>query len=136
MILSNYAEDNNGLLYLSGAGWDAITARAPLEGGPQGAFAVIQGTLVIRLLFDITETGRDHTFAVAVIDEDGREIGKVEGSVRVDRVPGLPTGWDQNVNIVIPLSGFPVPKPGLFAIKLQVDGQHLGDRPFRVIKGY
>jgi hypothetical protein len=91
---------------------------------------------VIRLLFHQTETGQDHNFTLTILDEDGNEIGKAEGGVRVDRIPGLPPGWPQNVNIALPLAGIGLPKPGLYSMSLQVDGRHLGDRPFRVLKGY
>lgn len=136
MILANYAEANNGLLYISGGGWDTVTVSAPLQGAPENVFTTLQGTLVIRLNFHQTEAGREHAFAVAFVDEDGSEIGKVEGGVRVDRFPGLPPAWPTNVNLPIPLTGVPIPRAGLYTISLQVDGRHIGDRPFRVLKGY
>lgn len=137
MILANYAEaGSNGLLYIAGGGWDTITISAPMQGAPPGVFGAMQGTLVIRLQFHQTETGRDHDFALTIIDEDGGEIGKVEGNFRVDRLPGLPPAWPQSVNLPIPLTGAPLPKAGLYTLSLQVDGSHLGDRPFRVLKGY
>ncbi len=136
MVLCNYAEvSSNGLLYIAGGGWDTITVNAPPENAPPGVFAVLPGTLVVRLLFHQTETDRDHTFQILVSDEDGQEIGKAEGSVRVDRIRGLPVGWPQNVNLPIPL-GIPLPRPGLFSISVSVNGQHVGDRPFRILKGY
>lgn len=136
MILANYAEANNGLLYISGGGWDTVTAGAPLENAPPNVFTVLNGALVIRLNFHQTETGRDHSFEVRFVDEDGGEIGKAEGNVRVDKVPGLPPAWPVNVNLPLPLSGVPIPRPGMYTISLQVNGQHIGDRPFRVLKGY
>jgi hypothetical protein len=96
---------------------------------------VLQGTLVIRLLFHQTETG-DHSFTLTIVDEDGNEVGKADGSLRVERTRGLPVGWPQNVNIPIPLAGIALPKQGLYTMSLQVDNQHVGDRPFRVLKGY
>jgi hypothetical protein len=137
MMLANYAEaSSNGLLYIAGGGWDTITIGAPMEGAPPGVLGVMQGTLVIRLTFHQTETGRDHTFTLTIIDEDGGEIGKVEGNLHVERVQGLPPAWPQNVNMAVPLTGAPLPKAGLYTLSLQVDGAHVGDRPFRVLKGY
>ena len=137
MLLANHAEASGGLLYISGAGWDTITVHAPLPSeAPEGIFAVIQGTLVIRLLFHQTEVDREHSFSLAVIDEDGNEIGKAEGNVRVDRQLGLPVTWKQAVNVPIPLAGLGLPRPGMYTLSLQVNGQHVGDRPFRVLKGY
>jgi hypothetical protein len=138
-ILANYAEANGGLLYISGAGWDTVTVGAPLPPGapvPEGTFTLLQGTLVIRLNFHQTETGRDHTFRIAIMDEDGGEIGAAEGGFRVDLAPGLPGAWQQPVNLPVPVSGVPIPRPGIYSISVQVDEQHMGDRPFRVLKGY
>jgi hypothetical protein len=135
MTLANYAEaPPGGLLYIMGGGWDTINVRAPLEGGPEGAFTFIQGTLVARLLFHNTETDRDHSFALVIADADGRELGKVEGGMRVERNRGLPPSWDQSVNLVLPLTGFPLPGPGEYVIHLLINGQFVGDRPFRVLK--
>jgi hypothetical protein len=137
MMLCNYAEAApNGLLYIAGGGYDTITVNAPLENASPEVFTIMQGTLVIRLLFHQTETGRDHTFEVAIADEDGRQIGKAEGNVRVERLRGLPVGWPQNVNLAIPLTGIGLPRPGLYTISVSVNRQHVGDRPFRVLKGY
>lgn len=134
--LANYAEDRAGLLYVMGGGWDTIHVGAPVQGMPEGVFTVIQGYLVIRLLFHPTETDREHTFRVTVMDADGAQLGAIDGGMRVDRSSGLPANWDQNVNIVLPLSGFPLPREGNYVINLQVDGQFIGDRPFRVLKAY
>jgi hypothetical protein len=142
MMLANYAEVREGLLYIMGGGWDTVTAHAPLqapEGAPPpppGVLAFVQGTLVVRLLFHPTETGREHTFAVSIIDEDGTEIAKVEGGMNVERKPGLPPTWDQNFNIVLPLTGIGLPHEGNYRINLLVDGQFVGDRPFRLLKGF
>jgi hypothetical protein len=136
ILLANHAEVNSGLLYISGGGWDTITMHAPIPGAPENVFAVAQGTAVIRLLFHQTETGREHSFQLTVVDEDGAEIGSVDGNVRVDKQPGLPPAWLQAVNLPIPLTGLGLPRPGLYTMSLQVNGQHVGDQPFRVLKGY
>lgn len=136
MGLANYAEDQGGLLNIIGGGWDTINVQAPTEGAPDNVFTVIRGMLVIRMLFHTTETGRDHTFEITVQDADGQTVGNLSGGARVDKTPGLPPGWDQNVNLVLPLTGFPLPGPGQYTINLQVNGQFVGDRPFRVIKAY
>jgi uncharacterized protein DUF6941 len=136
MMLANYAEDSNGLLYVQGGGWDTINVAAPIQNAPENVFAVVQGFLVIRLMFHPTETGREHRFSTDITDEDGGPVGHIEGGANIPRTPGLPPSWDQNVNLVVPLTGLGVPRPGLYNISLLVDGQHLGDQPFRVIKAY
>lgn len=136
MMLANYAEANSGLLYVAGGGWDTVTATAPIEGAPPEVFVVLNGALVIRILFHTTETNRDHTFTVTIIDEDGGELGKIEGGFPLAKAPGYPPSWDQPVNIPVPLNGIALPRAGLYRFSLQVDGQHAGERPFRVIKGF
>jgi hypothetical protein len=136
MMLANYAEDNNGLLYVQGGGWDTINAVAPIQNAPDNVLTVIQGFLVIRLLFHPSETGREHSFAVDITDEDGGQVGRIEGSANIARTPGLPPSWDQNVNLVLPLTGVGLPRAGLYNISILVNAQHLGDQPFRVIKAY
>lgn len=138
MMLANHAEaGSTGLLYVAGGGWDTTTIGGPLpDGAPPGTVALLQGYLVVRMLFHVTETDRDHGFTISVMDEDGGDVAHIEGSVEVPRSPDLPVGWDHGVNLPIPLTGMPIPRFGLYTISLQVDGQHLGDRPFRVIKGY
>lgn len=136
MILANYAENQGGLQYIMGGAWDTITVNAPLENAPPGVFAIISGSLAIRLLFHQTETNREHTFAIRISDADGKELGKVDGGMRVEKIPGLPPSWDQGVSIVVPLTGFPLPGAGQYVMNLMVDDQWVGDRSFRVIKGY
>jgi len=136
MILANHAEEQGGLIYVSGGTWDTVNVNAPLQGGPPEAVALFQGFLVIRLLFHPTETGRDHSFELIVMDEDGHEFQKLGGDFRVEKNPNLPAGWEQGVNIIIGMSGMPLMAFGRFTLSLQVDGQHVGDRPFRVLKLY
>ncbi len=137
-ILANYAEapPMGGLIYVMGGAWDTITMSAPLEGAPPGVVAVMQGHLVIRMRFEITETNREHGLALAIIDEDGGEVGRLEARFRVDRVPGLPPAWGQGTNLVIPLTGIALQRFGLFDIHLSVDDHPVGVRPFRILKGY
>lgn len=137
-MLANHAEaGSTGLLYVAGGGWDTTTVSGPLpEGAPANAVALLQGFLVVRILFHVTETDREHTFSITVMDEDGGDVAQLDGTVRVDRSPDLPPGWDHGVNLAVPLTGMPVSRFGLYTISVQVDGQHLGDRPFRVLKGY
>ena len=137
MMLTNYAEaPPNGLVYIMGGSWDTVTVGAPLEGAPPGVVAAVQGSLAVRLLFHATELGRERKLVVTVLDEDGNEVGRIDGGFRPEKIPGLPAGWDHGFNLVFPLTGLALSRFGLYSVNLQVDGQHLGDRSFRVLKGY
>ncbi len=138
IMLANYAEVGpTGLLTVVGGTWDTLTVHGPLpDEAPADAVAVLTGFVVVRALFHVTETGREHEFALTVMDEDGGDVARVDGTVRVERQPELPPGWDQGVNLALNVSGMPVPRFGLYSISVQLDGQHVGDRAFRVVQGY
>src|SRR5262245_57767871 len=101
MILANYAEapPGSGLLNMIGGAWDTINVHAPLDGAPENVFAVMQGHLVIRLLFHATETDRDHNLQVTVMDEDGQQLASAEAEIPIKRDRGLPAGWLQGANL-------------------------------------
>ena len=138
ILLANYAEVGPaGLLTVVGGTWDTLTVHAPLpDDAPEEAVAVLSGSVVVRALFHVTETDREHEFTLIVMDEDGGEVARIEGGMRVERQPDLPPGWDQGVNMALGVTGMPVPRFGLYTISVQIDGHHVGDRPFRVVKGY
>jgi hypothetical protein len=136
MMLANYAEapPGGGLVYIAGGSWDTITVTGG-EDLPEGVVAVVQGYLAVRILLHPTELGRARTFDVKVVDEDGEEIAQVEGGFETEAADDLPPGWHQGFNLVFPLNGLPLPRFGLYAINFLLDGQHLGEREFRVVRG-
>lgn len=141
MLLANYAEDNKGLLNISGGAWDTIEAKAPVVGPPeipadQLPKAIISGYLVMRLLFHPSETGRDVALKIIILDADGGEIATATGQGRVEKQATLPPGWMQGMNAIVPLTGVPLPKFGQYSIAVLVDNQHYGDLSFRVEKKY
>jgi Family of unknown function (DUF6941) len=144
MMFANHAEiAPNGLLYINGGAWDTInvTGQLPADlamglGAQDGAVAIFQGSLVLRVLFHKTEAGRLHEIAVTVMDEDGTQVAALAGQVDVLVPPDQPPGWDIGVNAAIPFTGLPLPRFGLYHASVQVDGQHLDDLPFRIVKRY
>ncbi len=137
-VLANYAEapTQTGLLYIIGGGWDTATIGAPIENAPPGIVAAIVGHLVLRFGFHVTETDREHSASITIIDEDGGQAGSLEASFRVDRIRGLPPSWLQGVNIVIPLTGMALRKFGPYQIAISLNGNYVGSHQFRVLKGY
>lgn len=132
-ILARHAESPNDLLNILGAGWDSVNVTETPAGLPDDAITVVNGTLVARILFhQITETNRNHAFSITLVDEDGGEVARLGGEFPVKRSPGIPVGWPQNTQIVMPL-GIPVARFGTYTFALEVDGQHLGERSFRVL---
>jgi hypothetical protein len=138
MILANYAEapPGGGLVYITGGAWDTITVGAPLPpGAPPNIVGVMVGSLAVRLRFARTETNRDHSLAVVILDEDGSEVARMEASFPVIQAD-IPASWEQGVNTVIPLTGLALPKYGVYDIHLLLNDREIGSRPFRVIKGF
>ena len=137
-ILANYAEAplQGGLVYIMGGAWDTVTIAAPLEGAPPNVVAALTGHLALRLRFHMTETNRSHTVTVAIIDEDGGQAASLDAQFRVERIMGLPASWLQGTNLVLPLTGIALTKFGPYEISISLDGNHVGTRPFRVLKGY
>src|SRR5262249_57669362 len=119
-MLANYAEiAPSGLLTVVGGTWDTMTVHAPLpEDAPEDAVAVLTGCVVVRALFHVTETGRDHEFALTVMDEDGGDVARIGGDLHVDRQPDLPPGWDQGVNLAVSLPAMPLPPLRLSSLTL------------------
>jgi hypothetical protein len=139
MLLANHAEaPPNGLLYVSGAGWDTINVGAPLPPEvPDGIVAFVQGVVVIRLLFHHTEIGTEYPFRMTVVDEDGNKVGEIDGSVTARaRTDDSPPTWMQATNILAPLAGLPLPRFGEYRIHLHVNREHKGDIPFRVVRRF
>jgi hypothetical protein len=143
ILLANYAEapPGSGLVNLTGAGWDTINVIGPIQvqGLPPTAtppVTALQGSLAFNLLFHVTEAGRSHDFAVTIMDADGNQAARAEGSVQPQKQADHPLGWDVGVNAVLSLTGILLPKFGLYRISVLVDGAHLGDLPFRVVKRY
>lgn len=141
MMLANYAEapPDSGVIYITGGGVDTVTATGPLEGEgvPEGIEAIANLHLAMRLLFHVTELGRERSLEIIFMDEDGGVIGRIDGTFTPGgERAGLPPSWPHGFHLVFPLVGMPLPRFGLYTINVQVDGQHLGATSFRLIKGY
>jgi hypothetical protein len=138
MMLANYAEAQNGMLYLAGAGWDTINVRAePQEDAPPGVVALVRGVLVVRLRFHHTEAGTEFPFKVVIVDEDGGDIGQIDGAITaLPPEADTPPTWDRSSHVVAELNGLPLPRFGEYRIHMHVNHEHKGDLPFRVVRRY
>lgn len=141
MMFANHAEiAPNGLLYINGGAWDTINVNGPIPEelplAQSGAVAVFQGSIVVRVLFHPTEAGHVHGVTITLVDEDGTTVAVANGQINVSVPADHPPGWDIGVNFALPFTGLPLPRFGLYRASVQVDGQHLDDLPFRVVKRY
>ena len=83
LILANWAETTNGMLYIQGGGWDRILA--PPKGQPI-SFSIAAGILVPWHL-----TNQENRFRLTFETGDGQELSRIEGGFNVGRsVKALP----------------------------------------------
>lgn len=125
-ILANSSEIRENIAFMLGGSWDtAYSDRFPAQ---------FSGSILIRLLFHQTETGREHQLELRVHDEDGRPIAPAATiALQVDTPKELPTGWEVPALAAINLRGLPIPKQGRYSFELLVDGLHLKSLPFRFL---
>ena len=85
LTLANHAEVQNGLLYLSGAGWDTVT-RSYQEGNQP---APQHFSIALSVLVPWMETNQPHLVVIRVEDEDGHEhLMEATANIEVGRPPG------------------------------------------------
>ncbi|MEK7252536.1 MAG: hypothetical protein AAB198_04730 [Actinomycetota bacterium] len=92
LTLANHVEAINGLLYLSGAGWNRVTRRYPKGGVPTPHNFGIG----VSVLVPWTEANRKHHLSLRIEDEDQHEqpLLRVNGELEVGRPAGVPEGSD------------------------------------------
>lgn len=107
LILANYAEAVNGLLYISGGGWTDHWRTST-----NGQTPISNLGIGVSLLVPWGETNRKHKIIIRIESEDGGpELARVDGEFEVGRPPGIPVGVDQrsvlaiNANIQFPSQG-------------------------------
>jgi uncharacterized protein DUF6941 len=116
-LLANYAEVRDGLAFVTGGGIDTIqTPQLP---------AVLNATILVRLLLHRTETNKQHSLDLEITDEDGNSIAKVQAGVTVALNTDLPVGWDVPSMVALNVHGLQLAKEGRYAIEISADSVHL-----------
>jgi hypothetical protein len=128
VILANHAEAQNGLLYLSGAGWN----DASLAFTPEGSSVPLHFGIAVSVLIPWTETNRRHRLEVWVEHEDGGDpLLRAEGDLEVGRPPGAQEGSDQRAVLAMnTITSFP--KAGGYRLVTKLDNTKTRTVPFRV----
>lgn len=119
----------DGLLYIHGGGINTVlTQSVPLG---------FQGTLVIRLLADRSEAGRQAALEIQVNDEDGRSVlpQPVRLGIAAQPVAHHPMGWPIPVQVVANLTGVLLPRAGDYTFDVLLNEQHVGSERLRVVIG-
>src|SRR5205807_9655081 len=92
-------------------------------------------SLAIRIRVPWRMTSDTVPLLVRVLDGDRNPMGPdplVQGEVEVGRPPGLRPGDELGVNLVVPLTGYPVQAEGTMFFHVTVANQLLGVLPLRV----
>lgn len=119
-IICRYAEVNNGLATIVGAGIDnytvaAVPAQIPLQ-------------LVVRVCGLID--ANDHDLTVKLLDTQLSEVGTLSGTFGMEQNPNHPPGWEGAailpVGVVLPAN-----EVGTYTLHVSVDN-HSVTLPFRV----
>jgi hypothetical protein len=128
VLLANHAEAHNGLLYLSGAGWN----DAALGFTPEGPSTPLHFGVGVSVLVPWTETNRKHHLQVRMEHEDGGEpLFGAAGDLEVGRPAGVQQGADQRA--VLAIDGITqFPKAGGYRLVAQVNGGKMRTVSFRV----
>jgi len=129
LLLANHAEVQNGLLYVSGAGW-ANLYRGPRK--PDDPLLISHFGVGASLLIPWNETNQPHQLVIRVVkDGSDEELARVEGGIEIGRPSGLESGAEQHVVIGIGVD-VPFPEEGSYRVVMRV-GQDERSVGFKVL---
>jgi hypothetical protein len=138
-MLARYAEQTAGGLVVAGGGWTTWNVTEPIQadGGEPAPAAVIQGSVVCRLLLTPEESDASHPLVLRLLDSDETELSRGELQLDVQRDRELPRSWEQLATVIVPLGWVAAPTFGLYRFQLETPaGELLGTCPFQVVKRY
>ena len=116
-MLANYAEVREGLVFVTGGGVDTVqTPQLP---------ALLNATILVRLLLHRTEANKQHSVELEITDEDGSTVAKVQAGVMVPLHPETPIGWDIPSMVALNIHGLQLAKEGRYAVEISADNVHL-----------
>lgn len=127
IILADAAEVVNNKLYIIGGGWENLTVNSPLPHLHPCAIAA-----AFRVPWN--ETNQQHSIEIAIDNQDGKELLKVEGQIEVGRPPGIPLGSAQRVQMAIKL-GLPIEQFGTYVIIARIEGEEKRRVEFNIVPG-
>lgn len=123
-LLCDYAQVRNGLLHVVSGGVNRLVRRE--FPAPMGVcFAMV-------MELDHFEGQRSHELTIRIIDADGTEIAQGSGAMQPRR-PGSADPLLGHVPHVFDLRNVRVPAPGLYELKVYMDGAHQADLAFQAV---
>lgn len=86
--------------------------------------------LALRLQFDYEDRNSSHKLEVLILNQDGREFGKIEGKVEIG---GIAPGGRATANQIFMLQQLRFQAPDRFSIVLRWDGKERQRLPLDVV---
>jgi len=127
LILGDFAQVVGNKLYLQGGGWDRLTVNT---GFPTQWGIGIAASFIVPW----NETDQTHSTSIEIVTDDGAQLAKIEGQLRVGRPADIPAGQAQRSQMAGNI-GLSLDKPGTYSIVAFIEGQEVGRTVFNVVKG-
>jgi hypothetical protein len=123
-FLADAAEAQPGRkFYVLGGGIDTI-------GAPQFPVTHPHMSLVLRLSVHPTEVDRDHFLEIRMMDSDGGELARLDGSFQAHG--GGQPGREITLPFVMNLVNTRFERPGDYSLEILIDNQHAKSLPLRL----
>ena len=95
--------------------------------------AVIQATVVGRVLLDAGDLNREHNLQVEVRQEEGDAVvAAIEGAFST--TDPYPDSWEPGASMALKLDGIPLPAYGFYNLAIRINGEPMKILPRRVTK--
>lgn len=127
-LIADHAEISGGKLYLMGGGWEVTRART--------VPARVRMAVALGLRLEWMEAGQPIRVRVVLEDEDGGEIVRADGSLKVEAARHLPAGSSHLAQIVVSVTAR-FPRYGGYRVRITAgEGKAEVTRtlPFRVLE--
>ncbi len=114
-LLCDHAQVRDGLLFVLSGGITRIRRSSfPAQLGAGFALA---------LELDRIEAEHTHALVVAIVGEDGEEVGRIAADVQVGDATGTYVGEHIQVPLAIDMHGAVLPKPGAYELHVYLNGE-------------
>ena len=128
-MIADHAEAKGGKLYMTGGGWDQLSAHTFPTTHPHM-------TLAVTMLVPSTRLNEEHRFRIRLLDADntiaaGFDVG---GQFEAGRPPGHREGDSVINHLAINLNNTVFESAGNYRFVLEVDGEERAEAPFKVVK--
>jgi hypothetical protein len=117
LILANHAESVNGLLYISGGGWNVHHRIVP----PGSTATLSHLGLALIIAVPWHQTNLTHNLIIEFRDEDANVLANINSKLNMGRPPGLRPGTMQYANVGLPMD-IVFPHPGDYEIVARIEG--------------